>query len=157
MLRSTIVLLILLGTGGQVTGVWACGGNPGQQNLAISTLPPGITVQPVPLADTPVALLLPSQSSSLVLRFAQEGYPPVLVMINRRGKGWSAGYVPLGMGTLWVGGIWLGIDFRDGMAFELDPSEVKRVQAMLKRQSLDLSSLPRDRLLVAIDIHTIRE
>ena len=103
------------------------------------------------MATTPAVIELKRKESNIILRFEKEGYEPVEIALNRSVDGWIAGNIIFG------GLIGLAIDFLDGAAYKLSPSEVSAALAEAKKQGMNLENLSKDGVIIAVDLQAIRK
>ncbi len=124
-----------------------------KQDIAVSSVPTGakVIVKGVHMATTPAVIKLDRKESNIVLRFEKEGYQPVEVALNRSVDAWIAGNIVFG------GLIGLAIDFINGAAYKLSPSEVNVVLTELKKQGMDLQDLLKGDVVIAVDLQAIRK
>ena len=124
-----------------------------KQNIAVSSVPTGakVIVKGVHMATTPAAVELSRKESHIILRFEKEGYELVEVALIRSTDGWIAGNIFFG------GLIGLAIDFMNGAAYKLNPSDVNVLMAELKKQGMNLNNMSKDGVVVAVDLQAIRK
>ncbi len=123
------------------------------QNISVNSVPSDskVIVKGVHRATTPAVIELKRNESNIILRFEKEGYEPVEVALNRSVDGWIAGNIVFG------GFIGLAIDFIDGAAYKLSPSEINAVMTDLKKQGMNLEDMSKDEVVIAVDLRTIRK
>jgi len=124
-----------------------------RQSVSVNSVPSGakVMVKGVHMATTPAVIELKRKESNLILRFEKEGYEPVEIALNRSVDGWIAGNIIFG------GLIGLAIDFIDGAAYKLSPSEVDAVLAEAKKQGMNLDDMSKHGVVIAVDLQTIRK
>lgn len=149
-----IVFFSLLGGIGAVLLLTSCASiiHGTKQNLSVSSMPSGakVFVKGVHMATTPAVIELSRKESNIILRFEKEGYEPVEVALNRSVDGWIWGNIVFG------GLIGLAVDFIDGAAYKLSPSEVNAVLTELRKQGVSLNP-SKDTIVVAVDLRSIRK
>jgi len=150
-----IVFLSLIGGFGLALLIVGCATiiHGTRQNIAVSSVPTGakVIVKGVHMATTPAVIELSRKESNIILRFEKEGYEPVELALNVSVDGWIIGNIVFG------GFIGLAIDFISGGAYKLRPSEVNAVLAELKKQGMNLQDLPKDGVVIAVDLRAIKE
>lgn len=121
-----------------------------RQDLSVNSMPSGakVFVRGVHMVTTPSVVELKRKDSDIVLRFEKDGYEPVEVALHRTMDGWVWGNVLFG------GFVGLAVDFINGAAYKLTPAEVN---AVLERTKLSMKDLPKDGLLVAVDMQELKE
>ena len=121
-----------------------------RQDIAVSSTPTGakVIVKGVHMATTPAVIEFKRKESNIILRFEKEGYEPVEIALRRSTDGWIAGNIIFG------GLIGLAIDFINGAAYKLTPAEVN---AVLEKQGINIKDLPKDGVIIAVDLREIRE
>ena len=124
-----------------------------RQEISVNSMPSGakVIVRGVHMATTPAVIELKRNQSNIVLRFEKEGYEPVEIALRRSVDGWIAGNIIFG------GLIGLAIDFLDGAAYKLSPSEVSAALAEAKKQGMNLENLSKDGVIIAVDLQAIRK
>jgi hypothetical protein len=110
-----------------------------------------VVVKDVQMATTPAVIELKRKEPNIVLRFEKEGYEPVEMALKRSVDGWIAGNILLG------GLIGLAVDFIDGAAYKLSPSEVDAVLAEAKAQGMNLDDMSKDGVVIAVELRAIRK
>lgn len=147
--------LLLLGGIGAVLIIVSCASiiHGTRQNISVSSVPSGakVIVKGAEMATTPAVIKLSRKESHIILRFEKEGYEPVEIALNRSVDGWIAGNIIFG------GLIGLAIDFIDGAAYKLSPSEVEAALAEAKKQGMNLEDLSKDGVIIAVDLQAIRK
>lgn len=120
-----------------------------RQDISVNSTPSGakVFVKGIHMATTPSIIELKRKDLDIVLRFEKDGYEPVEVALHRTMDGWVWGNVLFG------GFVGLAIDFIDGAAYKLTPAEVN---AVLEKTKLSMKDLPKDGLLVAVDMQELR-
>lgn len=123
-----------------------------RQSISVSSVPSGakVIVKGVHMATTPAVIELKRSETNIILRFEKDGYEPVEIALNRSVDGWIAGNIIFG------GLIGLAIDFIDGAAYKLSPSEVDAVLAEAKKQGMNLEDMSKDGVVIAVDLQAIR-
>ena len=124
-----------------------------RQEISVNSMPSGakVIVRGVHMATTPAVIELKRNQSNIVLRFEKEGYEPVEIALRRSVDGWIAGNIIFG------GLIGLAIDFIDGAAYKLSPAEVQTALAEAKKQGMNLESLSKEGVIIAVDLQAIRK
>ena len=147
--------LLLLGGIGTVLVVVSCASiiHGSRQDISVNSVPSGakVMVKGVHMATTPAVIELKRKESNIILRFEKEGYEPVEIALNRSVDGWIAGNIVFG------GLIGLAIDFIDGAAYKLNPSEVDAVLAEAKKQGMNLDDMSKHGVVIAVDLQAIRK
>ncbi|MGB2770647.1 MAG: PEGA domain-containing protein [Candidatus Zixiibacteriota bacterium] len=147
--------LLLLGGIGTVLVIVSCASivHGTRQKISVNSVPSGakVVVKDVQMATTPAVIELKRKESNIVLRFEKEGYEPVEMALKRSVDGWIAGNILLG------GLIGLAVDFIDGAAYKLSPSEVDAVLAEAKAQGMNLEDMSKDGVVIAVDLRAIRK
>lgn len=121
-----------------------------KQEIAVSSIPTGaeVSVRGVHMATTPSVIKLKRKNSNIAIRFEKEGYEPVEIALRRSTDGWIVGNILFG------GLIGLAVDFIDGAAYKLTPAELN---AVLEKQGISVKDLPKDGVIVAVDLREIRQ
>ena len=147
--------LLLLGGLGTALVIVSCASiiHGTGQDISVNSVPSGakVMVKGVHMATTPAVIELKRKESNIILRFEKEGYEPVEIALNRSVDGWIAGNIILG------GLIGLAIDFINGAAYKLSPSEVDAVLAEAKKQGMNLEDMSKDGVVIAVDLRAIRK
>ena len=151
-----VVYLLLVGGIGLTLMVIACATiiHGTSQDISVNSVPSGakVMVKGVHMATTPAVIKLSRKESNIILRFEKEGYEPVEVALNRSVDGWIAGNIIFG------GLIGLAIDFINGAAYKLSPSEVNAAMTELEKQGMNLQNRSRDGVvIIAVDLRAIRQ
>lgn len=150
-----LVHLSLVGGLGLTLMVLACATimHGTSQDVSVNSVPTGakVIVKGVHMATTPAVVKLSRKESNIVLRFEKEGYEPVEVILNRSVDGWIAGNIVFG------GLIGLAVDFINGAAYKLSPSEVNAAMTELREQGMNLQDMSRDGVIIAVDLRAIRQ
>ncbi len=122
-----------------------------RQNVSVNSIPSGakVIVKGVEMAKTPAVIELKRNVKDIVLRFEKDGYEPVEVALNRKVDGWVAGNIIFG------GLIGLAIDFIDGAAYNLSPSEVNATLKELQMQGYNIENLNKENVIIAVDLRSL--
>jgi hypothetical protein len=150
-----LICLVLLGGLGAVLFLASCATivHGTKQKITVNSEPAGakVVVRGVEMATTPAIIELERNNPNVVLRFEKEGYEPVEIMLKRKTSGWIWGNILLG------GVFGLVIDFINGAAYELSPTEVKAVLKELEKQGMNIEDLSNKNVVVAVDLQTIKK
>jgi len=124
-----------------------------RQSVSVNSVPTGakVIVKGVHMATTPAVIELKRKESNIVLRFEKEGYEPVKIGLNRSVDGWIAGNIIFG------GLIGLAVDFINGAAYKLSPSEVNAILAEMKKQGMNIPNMSKDGVVIAVDLRALRK
>ncbi len=119
------------------------------QDIAVNSNPDGVKVivKGVHMATTPAVIEL-KRKESTILRFEKEGYNSVEVILKRTTDGWVWGNILLG------GIIGFIVDFSNGAAYKLSPEDIN---VELRKLNLSYKDLPKDGIVIAIDIQSIKK
>ena len=119
------------------------------QEISVNSQPSAakVIVKGVHMATTPAVIDLKRKESNIIIRFEKEGYEPVEVALRRGTDGWIAGNIIFG------GVIGLVVDFINGAAYKLSPADI---QVELKKLNVKIKDLPKNGLLIAVDLESIK-
>ena len=120
------------------------------QDISVNSIPSGskVIVRGVHMATTPAVIELKRKESNIILRFEKEGYEPVEIALKRETDAWIAGNIIFG------GVIGLIVDFSNGAAYKLSP---ENVQVELRELNINLDELPKDGIVIAVDLQSIKK
>ena len=123
-----------------------------RQSVSVNSIPSGakVIVKGVEMAKTPAVIELKRNKTNIVLCFEKEGCQPVEVALNRKVDGWIVGNIVFG------GIIGLAIDFINGAAYHLNPSEVNITLAELRKQGVQIEKLKKGNIVIAVDLRSIQ-
>jgi len=120
-----------------------------RQEMTVNSQPSGakVVVKGVHMGTTPAVIELKRKESNIVLRFEKEGYEPVEIALRRSIDGWIAGNIIFNIGGI----IGLIVDFSSGAAYKLSPEDV---QVELKKLNISFKDLPKDGIIIAVELQS---
>jgi len=120
------------------------------QEISVNSQPSAakVIVKGVNMATTPAVIDLKRKESNIVIRFEKEGYEPVEIALRRSTDGWIVGNIIFG------GVIGLVVDFINGAAYKLSPADI---QVELRKLNVKIKDLPKNGLLIAVDLESIKD
>lgn len=149
------LLCLLLGSIGITFMLSSCASiiNGTRQSVSVNSIPSGakVIVKGVEMAKTPAIIELKRNETNIVVRFDKDGFEPVEVALNRKVDGWIAGNIVFG------GIIGLVIDFADGAAYHLNPSEVNATLRELQKQGYNINGMDKKNLIIAVDLKSLSD